>query len=110
MQIVFVNQEPVEIKLRPPKLRPPKPGSKVANLANIIENQLNRRSVLKATGQVDPLQAAMDGDDPAHDLHSMVGKVEEDFDKVQSMPEVLVNSLGMTMCKANSQTGTATTL
>ena len=37
------------------KLKPPKPGSKVANLTNIIESKLNRRNPLKPSCGVDPL-------------------------------------------------------
>jgi hypothetical protein len=65
---------------------------------------------LKSTGGVDPLQAARKGDDPAGDLHSMVGMGEEEFDKVQSMPDLSVNSLCMGICTDNSQAGTAATL
>ena len=45
------NEELVPVKI---KLRPPKPGSKIANLANIIEYKLYRRPELKPSGGVDP--------------------------------------------------------
>ena len=38
----------------------PTPGSKIADLTNIIEQQLHRRSTLKPAGGVDPLLAAME--------------------------------------------------
>ena len=37
------------------KLKPPRPGSKVANLTNIIESKLNQRNQLKPSCGVDPL-------------------------------------------------------
>ena len=41
------------------KLSRPRPGSKIADLTNIIESQLYRRAA-RPTGGVDPLQAAME--------------------------------------------------
>ena len=56
------------------KLRRPEPGSRIADLTNIIETQLGRRSGLqKPAGGVDPLLAAMEridenlrGDEEGH--------------------------------------------
>ena len=53
---VEIHHQPEEIKLRKPE-----PGSKIADLTNIIEQQLHRRSSLtRPAGGVDPLLAAME--------------------------------------------------
>jgi hypothetical protein len=55
---------PVKIKLRPLK-----PGSKIADLTNIIENKLNRRNSLKPAGGVDPLVFATNDVDTVCSLY-----------------------------------------
>ena len=54
------NVGPQEVKVAEEiKLAKPRPGSKIADLTNIIESQLHRRAARPAGG-VDPLQAAME--------------------------------------------------
>ena len=108
-EIVQIHKEPEEIKLKRPT-----PGTKIADLTNIIETQLHRRSVPKPSGGVDPLQAAMDGVDPVNVLEIKEDIVEEELGR-QSMTDLSTNTLGTSMWGDNgsfhtSRPGSAGTL
>ena len=109
-EIADVHQEPEEIKLRRPK-----PGTKIADLTNIIETQLHRRSIPKPAGGIDPLQAAMDGVDTEEALQDRINLIDEELAKGQSMTDLSTNTLGTSMWGDNgsfhtSRPGSATTL
>ena len=92
-------EEPEEIKLRKPT-----PGSKIADLTNIIEQQLHRRGSLKPAGGVDPLTAAME---------TIEGE-EEGMARHFSMTDLSSNTLGTSQWQENgsyhSRPGSAATL
>ena len=98
-----VHTEPEEIKLRKPQ-----PGSKIADLTNIIEQQLHRRTTLKPAGGVDPLLAAMEQIDEnlKHD--------EEVPHGYPSMTDLSSNTLGTSQWQENgsyhSRPGSAATM
>ena len=92
-------EEPEEIKLRKPT-----PGTKIADLTNIIEQQLHRRGPLKPAGGVDPLTAAME---------TTEGE-EEALARNFSMTDLSSNTLGTSQWQENgsyhSRPGSAATL
>ena len=70
---------------------------------------------MKPTGGVDPLQAAMDGVDPADELHNRIEIIDEELARGQSMTDLSTNTLGTSMWGDNgsfhtSRPGSAATL
>ena len=52
---------------------------------------------MKPTGGVDPLQAAMDGVDPADEPHNRIEVIDEELTRGQSMTDLSTNTLGTSM-------------
>ena len=86
ISLFFEDEANIVEKVHPVKmkLRPPKPGSKVANLTNIIENKLNGRNPLKPPGGVDPLVfATNDVDSVCRD--NIICIFEEELDRTVNL-------------------------
>ena len=97
---LFFEDEPnIVEKVHPVKmkLRPPKPGSKVANLTKIIENKLNGRNPLKPPGGVDPLVFATNDVVTACSLYID----DEELARKQSTVELAGNIQGSCLCANN---------
>ena len=94
---LFFEDEPnIVEKVHPVKmkLRPPKPGSKVANLTNIIENKLNGRNPLEPPGGVDPLVFATNDVDSVCGRDNIIYIFEQELDRT-------VNLAGNILCANN---------
>ena len=78
----IVKEYPVEIRLRPPR-----PGTKIAYLVDIIESKMSRREGVKPSGGVDPFEVANTDVDTLTSLGNEITKDDEVFLNIQAMQD-----------------------